>query len=259
MNLDVTALFGLQGKVAVVTGGASGIGKACAVALAAAGALVVVADRNKIGAQTTATELGGNGLAMDFDLAEEESIEAMFGRIETDLGKLDLLVNNAGIYPRYALEKVTRAQWLEMQQINIWGNFVTMRAAARLMQRGGEGGRIVNVSSIGAKRTAVNDQVAYNASKAALDSMTLSAALEWAPHAILVNSLLPGAVQPLEPKPVRSGHSAATGPLLAPGRMLLGRAAKPEEVVGPILMLLGAAGGYITGQTIVIDGGFSIS
>ena len=259
MSEKLESLFGLGGKVAVVTGAASGIGKATARLLTAAGATVVVADKNGAEADEVVAELGPPSMAVQFDLGDDTSIANMFAKVDKALGGVDILVNNAGIYPRYKLDALSQAQWQEMQQINTWGCFVALREAARLMRRGGRGGRIVNLSSIGAVRTAVNDQVAYNATKAALDSMTLSAALELAPDGILVNSILPGAVQPLDPKPKAPGHTAPTGPLLSPGRILLKRAALPDEVAGPILMLLGAAGSYITGQTLVIDGGFSVS
>lgn len=256
----VEQLFGLRDRVAVVTGGAAGIGKATARLLAAAGATVVVADCNLEGAESVAQELGGRSTAMQFEQGDEASVVDLFGGIERAFGTAHILVNNAGIYPRYALEEVTAGQWDEMQRINVWGCFVALREAARLMRASGSGGRIVNVSSIGGLRTAVHDQVTYNASKAALDSVTLSAALELAQYGILVNSVLPGAVTSLDPKPPRAhGIKPPVGPLLAPERILLNRYADPAEVAGPILMLVGPAGGYITGQTLVIDGGFSVS
>jgi len=252
-------LFSLRDQVAVVTGGAAGIGKATARALAAAGATVVVADRNLEGAEAVARELGGRSSALQFEQGEEASIVDLFGRIGREFGTADILINNAGIYPRYHFDAVSAAQWDEMQRVNVWGCFIVLREAAKLMRAAGRGGRIVNVSSIGGQRTAVHDQVTYNASKAALDSITLSAALELAPHGILVNSVLPGAVRPLDPKPTTQGHTPPVGPLLAPGRILLKRYADPDEIAGPILMLAAPAGGYITGQTLVIDGGFSVS
>jgi NAD(P)-dependent dehydrogenase (short-subunit alcohol dehydrogenase family) len=254
-------LFSLAGRVAVVTGGASGIGKGVSRLLADAGATVVVADSNLEGAQAVASEMGAAHIALQFDLADEPSIVRLFSEIDEALGRVDILVNNAGIYPRYAFEKVTAAEWQRMQSINVWGSFVALREAARLMRRDSKGGRIVNISSIGALRTAVNDQLIYNASKAALDSMTQSAALELARDGILVNSILPGAVRPLDPKPKVAGHTSTppTGPLLDAGRILLGRHALAEEIAAPVLMLVSAAGGYITGQSIVIDGGFSVS
>ncbi|MDH4565205.1 SDR family oxidoreductase [Pseudomonas sp. BN414] len=252
-------LFELAGKVAVVTGAASGIGKATARLLAAAGAKVVVADKDLPGARAVAEELGNNSFAVGFDLANDDSIRALFQGVNESCGRLDILINNAGIYPRYALQSVTEAQWQDMQKVNVWGCFVVLREAALLMREAGNGGRIVNISSIGGIRTAVHHQVTYNASKAALDSITQSAALEFAGDNILVNSILPGAVAPLDPKPKPASHTSPSGPLLTPGRILLGRAAHANEVAGPILMLVSAAGGYITGQTLIVDGGFSIS
>ncbi|MBV7495079.1 SDR family oxidoreductase [Pseudomonas sp. PDM24] len=259
MSQVFSDLFTLHGQVAVVTGAASGIGKATARLLAAAGARVVVADKDLEGAQRVADELGNDSFAIAFDLTEDASIRTMFLYISEVCGRLDILINNAGIYPRYALQDVTQAQWHDMQTVNVWGCFMVLREAALLMRAGCNGGRIVNLSSIGGARTAVHDQVAYNASKAALDSITQSTALEFAGDRILVNSILPGAVAPLDPKVKTAGHAAPTGPLLTPGRILLGRAAHANEIAAPILMLVSAAGAYITGQTLIVDGGFSIS
>lgn len=256
---ELLRLFSLAGKVAIVTGAASGIGKATARLLVQAGADVVVADRDSDGARSVAREFGDQGFAVSFDLDDDTSILALFASAVKRFGAVDILVNNAGVYPKFPFDELSEPQWLAMQRTNTWGCFVALREAARLMRARGVGGRIINISSIGGERTAVHDQLAYNASKAALDSMTLSAALELAPFGILVNSILPGAVAPLDPKPRGAGHLPPRGPLMDPGRMLLGRPARAEEVAGPILMLAGAAGGYITGQRIVIDGGFSVS
>jgi NAD(P)-dependent dehydrogenase (short-subunit alcohol dehydrogenase family) len=257
--LTPEALFSLSGKVAVVTGGSCGIGKATAILFANAGARVVIADKDLAGAQAVAADLGPDHTAIGFDLGDDASIEAAFAEVAARHGTVDVLVNNAGIYPKYRFDELTEPQWQEMQQINVWGCFVVMREAARLMKRGGKGGRIINVSSIAGIRTAVNHQTAYNASKAAIDSMTKSAALELAGDGILVNSVCPGAVIPLDPKPKEPGHITPTGPLMSPGRMLTGGPAHPHEVAGPILMLASAAGGNFTGQCLVMDSGFSIS
>jgi len=252
-------LFGLEGKVAVVTGGASGIGKRVAQVLSDAGAAVVVADRDIRGAKKVADELGSNCVAMGFDLADDQSIIDLFSQVAETHDRLDILINNAGIYPKYSLDSLTEEQWQSMQKINTWGCFVALREAAKLMKRSSSNGRIVNISSVGAARTAVNNQIAYNASKAALDSITQSSALDLAEFGICVNSILPGAVRPLDLKAKPLGHSPPAGPLMGEGRILLGRPALAEEIAGPVLMLVSPAGAYITGQAIVIDGGFSIS
>lgn len=255
---ELLRLFGLDGQVAIVTGAATGIGKATARVLADAGARVVVADKDVAGAHAAAREIKG-ALAVGFDLADDSSILSMMDIVEARFGRLDVLVNNAAIFPRYPFDDVTQAQWHEMQQINVWGCFVVMRAAASLMRKCDRGGAIITLSSVGSPRTAIHNQIAYNASKAAIDSMTISAAYELAPDNIRVNSIQPGVVRALDPKPHEKGHNPATGPLVDKGRILLGRPALPEEVAGPILMLAGAAGAYITGQSIVVDGGFFIS
>lgn len=257
--LTPEALFTLDGKIAVVTGGSCGIGKATAILFANAGARVVIADKDLAGAQAVAAALGPDHIAIGFDLADDASITDLFAEVATRHGSCDVLVNNAGIYPKYRFDELTEPQWHEMQRINVWGCFVVMREAARLMKSNGKGGRIINVSSIAGIRTAVHHQVAYNASKAAIDSMTKSAALEFAGDGILVNSVCPGAVAPLDAKPKEPGHITPTGPLMSPGRMLTGKPALPHEVAGPILMLASAAGGNFTGQCLVMDSGFSIS
>jgi NAD(P)-dependent dehydrogenase (short-subunit alcohol dehydrogenase family) len=257
--LTPQALFSLDGKVAVVTGGSCGIGKATAILLANAGARVVIADKDLAGAQAVAAALGPDHAAIGFDLADDTSISNVFSEVASRHGSCDVLVNNAGIYPKYRFDELTEPQWQAMQRINVWGCFGVMREAARLMKSGGKGGRIINVSSIAGIRTAVHHQIAYNASKAAIDSMTKSAALELAGDGILVNSVCPGAVIRLDPKPQELNHIVATGPLMSPGRMLTGKPAHPHEVAGPILMLASAAGGNFTGQCLVMDGGFSIS
>lgn len=258
-NQALLSLFGLGGKVALVTGAASGIGKATARLLVDAGAKVAIADIDMDGARSAADELGEAAAAYALDLRDDASIRAMVAAVARDWGRIDILVNNAGIYPKYPLATLTEPDWQDMQRVNVWGCFLMLQECARVMQAGGTGGRIINISSIGGIRTAVNDQIAYNASKAAIDSMTYSAALDLAPHGILVNSICPGAVTPLEPKPKAAGHKPATGPLMDSGRILLKRAARPDEIAAPILMLASPAGGYITGQAIVIDGGFSVS
>ena len=255
---ELLRLFALDGKVALVTGGATGIGKATAMLLADAGARVVVADIDLEGAEAVAA-IGGESIALGFDLTDDDSIAALLADVEARCGRLDVLVNNAAIFPKYPFDVLTQADWRQMQQVNVWGCFAVLRASAALMRKGGRGGRIVNLSSIGGVRTAVHHQLAYNASKAALDSITQSAAYELARDNILVNSIQPGAVRPLDPKPHPPGHVPPTGPLLDPGRILLGRPALPEEIAGPILMLASAAGGYMTGQTIIVDGGFAVS
>lgn len=252
-------LFKLDGKVAVITGAASGIGKATAILFAAAGARVVVADKDLTRARQVAEDLGAEHVAIGFDLADDRSIIALFEQVARDMDGCDLLINNAGIFPRYSFDELTEPQWQEMQRINTWGCFQVMREATRLMRKFGRGGRIVNISSIGGIRTAVKNQTAYNASKAAIDSMTKSAAHEFAADGILVNSVCPGAVKPFESRPHEAGHTLPTGPLLAPGRILTGGAAEPHEIAGPVLMLASAAGGHFTGQCLIIDGGFSIS
>ncbi len=253
------SLFGLHGRVAVVTGGSAGIGKATAKLFAQAGASVVVANRNAANGEEVADALRDEGLdaiAIAVDVADEEAVVNLFIATLERLGGIDILVNNAGIMPKYPFTEATAGQWDEVQQVNLRGAYLCMREASKAMIDRGKGGRIVNVSSTSSLVPGVLGNAAYCASKGGMNMLTKSAALDLSPHKINVNAVLPGGTMTEAVIRLREGPTMFEGPNTESARYRLGRLAEPEEVASAILFLAGAGGNYITGQTIVVDGGF---
>lgn len=254
---DLAALYDLSGKVAVVTGGGEGIGGAIVRYLAAAGAAVAIADRNVATAEVLAAELRGLGAsvrAWAVDVADEASVAAAFDAVVAEFGRLDILVNNAGIQDRALLADTDVALWDRVHAVNARGTFLCVREAARLMRAAGHGGRIVNISSIGSIHPVMQGLGAYNASKAAVNAVTRSAALELGADGIVVNAIFPGGV-------MTDGAMRASGPPPS-GRALdepvAARRVDRSDVAATVLFLCGPQAAVITGQTFTVDAGFMI-
>ena len=255
----LASLFGLQGKVAAVTGAAEGIGRGIAQQLAQAGARVAILDRNIAGAALVARDLNtseGRAIAVGMDLGDEISIVAAFGRIRTELGRIDILVNCAGIQNRELITETSAELWDLLQRINSRGLFLCLREAAKMMRAANDGGRIINISSMGSVHPIMPGLGAYNASKSAVNALTRSAALELSRDRITVNAILPGAV-------ATAGASRAPGPAPS-GRVVaglppLGRLAEPSDIAAAALFFAGAAGATVTGQMLVVDAGYLLS
>lgn len=248
-------MFGLAGEVAVVTGAGAGLGKEIATLLARAGATVVIADVRADAAETVAGELRGRGhnaLAIEADVADEQSVLALFTRVEEELGGATILVNNAGIYPNQLLVDMSVTDWDRVQSINLRGAFLCSREAVRSLQTRRRDGRIVNISSIAALHAPLIGDTSYTASKAGLTGFTKALALEVATNGIRVNAVLPGGVM-TETRP-----AGLTGPATQPGRFLLG-VAHPSKHAAAVLFLTSPAASHMTGETLVVDGGFLIS
>ena len=254
---DTQNLTRLDRKVAVVTGGACGIGRATAEALASAGATVVVADLDEAESDALVAEIAGRGgraLALRADVSSEASIDAMFSEAARREGGVDILVNNAGIAIRRPAVDLALADWEKVVAVNVTGAFLCARAAARQMIAGDRGGAIVNVASImGLSGGGLYPNISYQTSKGALVNMTRALAIEWAPHRVRVNAVAPTYVRtrliaPLLEKPEMVARIEAMTPLR--------RLAEPEEVAAAICFLASPAAAMITGHTLPVDGGF---
>jgi 3-oxoacyl-[acyl-carrier protein] reductase len=241
----------LANRVAVVTGGSRGIGRAIARDLAAAGARVAVCYRQReADALALVTELGGEpaALAMRCDVSNESDVNAFMTHVADVLGPVDVLVNNAGIARDGVLIFMDNARWNDVLATNLGGPFLCTRAVVRgMMVR--RWGRIINVASASAD-AALPGQANYAASKAGLVGLTRALARELAPHGVLVNAVAPGLIE----TEMLGGLKPAVRERLLQG-VALQRTGQPEEVARVVTFLASDAASYITGQTIAIDGG----
>jgi NAD(P)-dependent dehydrogenase (short-subunit alcohol dehydrogenase family) len=243
----------LKGKVAVVTGAGQGIGKAIARGFAGAGAAVVVSDVIGENASAVAREIvaeGGRALGLAVDVSKSVEVRAMIDAAVSELGRLDILINNAGVFPRGMVLELDDDTWNAVMDVNLRGTWLCSQAAARVMVEQGEGGRIVNFASVAAFRPAVNG-AHYAASKAGIVAFTRNMALEVAPFNITVNAIAPGLTDTAQPRYGMTEEEIAE----AGGGVPLGRIAQPEDMLPMILFLCGPGGGYITGQTHHVNGG----
>lgn len=243
------------GKVAFVTGAASGIGRAAAVAFAAEGARVAILDRTADALKETEAavkEKGAEVLALACDVSEPEAVEAAVAQVVERFGRLDVAFNNAGVENKAApLHEIELAEWDRILDVNLRGTFVCMKHELAQMVRQGSGA-IVNTSS-GAGICGVAGGASYAASKHAIIGMTKSAALDYAKQGIRVNAVLPGNIE--TPMMDRfTGGEIQKAIDLEP----VGRLGKPEEIAEAVLWMASDLGGFVTGSSIVIDGGWSL-
>lgn len=247
--------FSLEGATALVTGAASGIGQAAAVAIAAAGAKVALLDRPGVSFEATEKmieEVGGTSASIECDVTSRDSVYAAVDKVEAELGPLTLAVNSAGIANAAPAEEMSLEMWQQVYDVDATGVFLSCQAEGRAMLRNG-GGSIVNIASMSG--TIANrglTQVHYNSAKAAVAHLSRSLAVEWADRGIRVNTVSPGyTATPMNTRPEvaeQAKQFAADTPL--------GRMAAPAEIAGPCVFLLSEAASFCTGVDLLVDGGF---
>lgn len=252
--------FDLSGRVALVTGGNRGLGRALALALAEAGAAVAILARDETKNRETLALLQARGvraLALKTDLADRPQAAAAFAAVERELGPLDILVNNAGFAILKGVLEQTDEEWDQVLETNLTAAFRLARMAARSMAARGRGGKIINVSSI-AGNFGTPIFPSYAVSKGGLQQLTRCLALELAPHHIQVNSLLPGWFTTDMTDWIRNWPEYAEALKEMIQRTPRGRFGDPGELAGAAVFLASRASDHMTGADLVIDGGFSV-
>ncbi len=246
-------MLSLSGKVALVSGGSRGIGRAVAVLFAHLGARVAVNYRtDEAAARDTVAALvaeGAQAVALRADVAVPEEVERVVGEAEASLGPLDVLVANQGIWKRAPLETMTDAQWEEALRTNLGGTFALCRAAARRMIPRGAGTIVTVASTAGQRGEPYYSH--YAASKGGLLAFTKSLAAELSPHGIRVNAVAPGWVETDMTRDALAAPDAAR----ALGKIPLGRPGRPEEIAGPVAFLASDLASYLYGEVLSVNGG----
>jgi 2-deoxy-D-gluconate 3-dehydrogenase len=258
----MTNLLDLSGKVAIVTGGAVGIGLGVVFRLAEAGTSVMIADRSPEDSEKAVSDLSAKGFkvkAIATDVSSEEDIKKLIEETVELFGKIDILVNNAGIYPNIPLTQMTLEDFEKVIKVNLDGIFLTTKYVSEQMIKQGGGGKIINISSIDALHPSMIGLSAYDASKHGVWGFTKNVALELAKDKIWVNAVAPGgvmthgvAVMQSQGKPV----TVERNPEPPKMEVAMGRMGVPDDIGKAVLFLASDMSSYMTGSQIVVDGGY---
>ena len=254
--MKISELFNLSGRIAVITGGAKGLGRSMALALADAGSDVVISDILISSAKNVAKEIekkGQRSLGIKLDVTQSGEVQKMVNEVTEHFGRIDILINNAGINIISPAENFALKDWNRVVNINLTGVFLCSQAVGKVMIKQ-RGGKIINIASLFGTIGSPHDAVAYNSSKAGVINLTRSLAIEWAKYDIHVNAIAPGIIETdltrnrLENKEYYNSWIDRTP---------LGRIGTPEDLYGAIIYLSSEASNWLTGHTIVIDGGYT--
>jgi gluconate 5-dehydrogenase len=250
-------IFKLNGRIAIVTGGAGGIGEALALGLAYHGATVVVSSRNKDAIAAVAAkitkETGNEAIAIASDVTSEESIQKLVDAVVAKYGRIDILVNAMGMNIKHPALEYPLEDWEKLFKVNVTGTMIACKAVGKVM-REQKKGAILNLSSVRGIRGYTGGNSGYCATKGAVELITKSLALEWAPNGIRVNALGPALVitpgtKHIAENPELAAKYAAAVPM--------GRIGLPEDMVGAVVYLCSDAASFVSGQTIYVDGGLT--
>ena len=249
-------MFDLQNKVAVVTGGNGGIGLAMAQGLAAAGARIAVVGRNPDKLRTAVAALSAQGReakAYPVDVCDEAAVGALMAQVVADFGRLDILLNNAGINIRKPVQELTLSEWHTVLDTNLTSAFLCSRAAYPHLKK--QGGKLINIGSM-TSIFGASFAPAYSASKGGIVQLTRALATAWASDQIQVNAVLPGWIDTELTQKARAEVDGLQARVLA--RTPAGRWGRPEDLAGIAVFLASAASDFVTGTAIPVDGGYSV-
>lgn len=252
--------FGLENKVALITGAASGIGLATAQLFSDVGARVVIADLNKEAALDAAKLIGATAIGVGCDVADEEDVKSAFDAAEAAFGTVTTLVNNAAGRSKANFLDMSVNEWDQMHHICTRGTFLCSREAIKRMISKEIPGSIVNTSTAASLHPMIFANAHYDSAKAGVNALTRDCAIEFAAYGIRVNAIAPGGTDTPGSRNINSSKTVKiSGPALTEGRQPMKRRGTPEELAQAILFMASDASSYVTGQILAVDGGYTVS